>query len=173
MNTVEYFLATTKELHVRIFEAVKDLTNEELHFRPLNKGNPIAFIFWHAVRTEDLVINGWLQKKPPIWNAEGWDKKFGMDPRIQGTGMPAEQAALVRIQDLNEFLKYAQKVFQATEAYVAGLKEEVLGEVRDLPVLGKRNLYQVIGGTVLSHGSNHIGEIWYVKGLQGLKGSPV
>jgi hypothetical protein len=173
MNTVEYFLAATKELHLRILDAVKDLTQEQLHFRPLNKGNPIAFIFWHAVRTEDSVINGLLQKKLPIWNAEGWDKKFGMDPRIQGTGMTAEQAASVRIQDLNEFLKYAQKVFQTTEAYVAGLKVEALDEVRDLPVLGKRNLYQVIGGTVLSHGSNHIGEIWYLKGLQGLKGCPM
>ena len=86
MNTVEYFLAATKELHERIFESVKDLTQEQLHFRPLNKGNPISFIFWHAVRTEDAVINGLLQKKAPIWNAEGWDKKFGMDPRAQGRG---------------------------------------------------------------------------------------
>jgi hypothetical protein len=114
-----------------------------------------------------------LQKKAPVWNAEGWDKKFGMDPRAQGTGMTAEQAASVHIQDLDGFLKYTQNVFRATEAYLAGLKEEVLGEVRDLPVLGKQNLYQAIGGVVLSHASGHLGEIWYVKGLQGLKGSPI
>jgi len=173
MNTVEYFLAAAKELHDRLFEAVKGLSNEQLHFRPLGKGNQIAFIIWHCVRTEDSVINFMLQKKAPVWNAEGWDKKFGMDPRAQGTGMTAEQAASVHIQDLDGFLKYTQNVFRATEAYLAGLKEEVLGEVRDLPVLGKRNLYQVIGGIVLNHGSGHLGEIWYVKGVQGLKGSPI
>lgn len=173
MNTVEYFLAAAKDLHNSFFESVKDLNNEQLHLRPLGKGNHIAFIIWHYVRTEDSVINFLLQKKAPVWNAEGWDKKFGMDPRAQGTGMTAEQATSVRIQDLNEFLKYSQNVFRATEAYVSGLKDEALSEVRDLPVLGKRNLYQVIGGTVLNHGSNHLGEIWYVKGLQGLKGSPM
>lgn len=173
MNTVEYFLAAAKELHNSLFESVKGLSNEQLHFQPLGKGNHIAFIIWHCVRTEDSVINFMLQKKAPVWNAEGWDKKFGMDPRAQGTGMTAEQAASVQIQDLDGFLKYTQNVFRATEAYLAGLKEEVLGEVRDLPVLGKRNLYQVIGGIVLNHGSGHLGELWYVKGVQGLKGSPI
>ena len=173
MNTVDYFVAAAKGLHDSLLESVKGLSNEQLHFQPLGRGNHIAFTLWHCVRTEDAVINYLLQKRAPVWNAEGWDKKFGMDPRAQGTGMTAEQAASVRIKDMDGFLKYTQNVFQATEAYLAGLKEEVLGEVRDLPWLGKQNLYQVIGGVVLNHGSGHLGEIWYVKGLQGLKGSPM
>ncbi len=152
MNTVDYFLAALKELHDSLLQSAKELSNEQFYFRPLGRGNHIAFTLWHCVRTEDAVIHYLLQKKAPLWNAEGWDKKFGMDARAQGTGMTAEQAASVRIQDLDGFLKYTQNVFQATEAYLAGLKEEILGEVRDLPLLGKRNLYQVIGGIVLSHG---------------------
>lgn len=173
MNTVDYFLAAAKELHDSLLESVKGLSNEQLHFQPLGRGNHIAFILWHCVRTEDVVINFLLQKKAPVWTAEGWDKNFGMDARAQGTGMTAEQAAAVRIQDLDEFSKYTQNVFRATDAYLAGLKEEVLGEVRDLPWLGKQNLYQVVGGVILGHGSGHLGEIWYVKGLQGLKGCPI
>jgi uncharacterized damage-inducible protein DinB len=173
MKTVDYFRAAAKELHDSLLEAVKELSNEQLHFRPLGRGNHIAFTLWHCVRTEDAVINYLLQKRAPVWNAEGWDKIFGMDARAQGTGMTAEQAAAVRIQDLDAFLKYTQKVFQATEAYLAGLKEEDLNEVRDLPVLGRQNLYQTIGGIILNHGAGHLGEIWYVKGLQGLKGCPI
>ncbi len=45
--------------------------------------------------------------------------------------------------------------------------------MRDLPFLGKQSLMQTLGGVVLSHGANHLGEIWYAKGLQGLKGSPI
>ena len=171
MNTVEYFAAATQDLHTALYDAVKDLTSEQLHFRPIGKGNHIAFLLWHYVRTEDAVINGLFQKKAMIWNAEGWDKKFGMDPRAQGTGMTAEQAASLRLADLSAFLQYSQKVFQATEAFIAGIKPEAWDEVRDLPMLGKRNVYQLIGGIVLSHGANHLGEIWYIKGLQGLKGS--
>jgi len=173
MGSVKYFRAAMKDLHNSLSESVKGLSNEQLHFRPLGKGNHIAFIIWHIGRTEDAVINFLWQKKPPVWNAEGWDKKFGMDPRAQGTGMTAEQAASIRIQNLGEFSLYMEKVFRTSEAYLEGVKEEDLGEVRDLPVLGKRSLYQVIGGIILHHGAEHLGEIWYIKGLQGLKGSPI
>lgn len=87
--------------------------------------------------------------------------------------MTTEQAASIRIPDLGEFSKYMENVFRASETYLDGVKEESLAEVRNLPVLGKRNLYQVMGGIVLQHGSGHLGEIWYTKGLQGLKGCPI
>jgi len=173
MGTLEYFHSAAQELHENLKESLKGLTDEQLHFRPMGKGNHIAFILWHLVRTEDSVINFLLQKKQPVWNAEGWDKKFGMDARAQGTGMTPEQAAAIKISAPEEFLKYTEKVFRATEAFLGGIKEEDLAEVRDLPVLGKRNLYQVIGGITLQHGAEHLGEIWYIKGLQGLKGSPI
>jgi hypothetical protein len=162
-----------KTLHERLTDAVRDLTDEQLHFRPLGKGTHIAFLFWHAVRTEDSVVNVLLQKKPPLWNSEGWDKKFGMDPRAQGTGMSAEQAAGLRIPNPADFLKYAEKVFKASEAYLEDLKEEEMDRVEEFQFLGRRSFGSVIGGIILSHGAGHLGEIWYVKGLQGLKGSPV
>ncbi len=173
MGALDFFRPSLKTLHGNLMDAVKDLTDEQLHFRPLGKGNPIAFIFWHVVRTEDSVVSFFLQKKPPLWNAEGWDKKFGMDSRAQGTGMSAEQAAAVRISDLAEFLKYSVKVFAASESYLESLKEEELDRVEEFQFLGKRSFGSVIGGIVLNHGSGHLGEIWYVKGLMGLKGSPV
>ena len=173
MSTIDYFRSAVKEMHKNYFEAIKDLTGEQLHFRPLNKGNHIAFMIWHYVRTEDMVLNFLLQKKTPVWNAEGWDKKLGMDPRAQGTGMTDEQAAAIKIQDMGEFSKYMESAFKSTETYLDGVKDEDLDQVHDLPVLGKRSLYQLIGGTILQHGASHMGEIYYVKGVQGLKGSPV
>jgi len=173
VSAFDFLRSSVKVLHRDFRDAVKDLNEEQLHFRPLGKGNSIAFILWHMVRTEDSVMNFLLQKKPPVWNAEGWDKKFGMDSRAQGTGMTAEQAAAIRIGSLDEFLKYTENVFQATEAYLDIVKEADLEPVQEFPFLGKRSGYQVIGGVVLQHGSEHLGEIWYVKGLQGLKGCPL
>jgi hypothetical protein len=173
MSTIDYFRSAVKETHKNYFEAVKDLTEEQLHFRPLDKGNHIAFILWHFVRTGDLVLNFLLQKKTPIWNAEEWDKKLGMDPQAQGTGMTDEQAAALRIQDMSEFLKYMENAFKSVEAFLDGVKDDDLDQVHELPVLGKRSMYQLIEGTILQHGASHMGEIYYVKGLQGLKGSPV
>jgi uncharacterized damage-inducible protein DinB len=173
MNTIEYFRGAMKEGHKTLFAAVNDLTDSQLHFRPLGAGNSIAFIYWHYVRTEDIMVHLFLQNKKPVWNAEGWDRIFGMDPKSQGTGMTAEQAAAIRIQNLGEFLKYAERVFQASEAFLETLPEESLNEVKEYPVIGKRSARQVLGGMVLGHGAGHLGEIWYVKGLQGLKGSPI
>lgn len=173
MGAVDYFSQAVKSLHESLFQAVEGLSDEQLHFRPLDRGNHIAFIIWHLVRTEDSVINFLLQKKTPVWNAEAWDKKFGMDPTAQGTGMTDAQAAAIRIADLEAFRGYMKNAFKSIEDYLAGLKDQELDEVYDMPVLGRRSLYQTIGGVILQHGSNHLGEIWYVKGLQGLKGSPI
>ena len=173
MGTLDFLRTSTKKLHNDFRDAIKDLKEEQLHFRPLGKGNHIAFALWHLVRTEDSVINFFLQRKAPVWNTEGWDKKFGMDPRAQGTGMTAEQAAAVLIQSLPDFSKYMENVFKASEAYLATLKEADLDRVEEFQFLGKMSFGQVIGGVVLNHGSQHLAEIWYVKGLQGLKGSPI
>ena len=173
MGALDFFRTSTKNLHKDFRDAVKDLNGEQMHFRPLGKGNHIAFALWHLVRTEDSVINFLLQKKAPVWNAEGWDKKFGMDPRAQGTGMTAEQAAAIRIQSLPDFLKYMENVFKASEAYLDTLKEVDLDRVEEFQFIGKRSVGQLIGGVILQHGAGHLGEIWYVKGLQGLKGNPI
>ncbi len=173
MGSVDYFRSAMKNLHQSLNDAVQGLTEEQLHFRPLDRGNSIAFIIWHCVRTEDSVLNFLLQKKTPVWNAEGWDKKLDMDPRAQGTGMTTEEAAAVRIKDFAEFSKYMSNAFRVTEKFFENLNDEDLDQVHELAVLGKRKLYDVIGGTILQHGANHLGEIWYIKGLLGMKGSPV
>jgi hypothetical protein len=173
MKTIEYFRDAMKDAHRDLAAAVKDLTDAQLHFRPLGAGNSIAFTFWHYVRTEDIMVNLLLQNKKPVWNVEGWAQKFGMDPKSQGTGMSAEQAGAIRIQDLGEFLKYMERVFQVSEAFLDGLPEESLDEVKAYPAIGTMSMRQVIGNIVLDHGTGHLGEIWYVKGLQGLKGSPI
>ncbi len=173
MNTIEYFRGAMKEMHKSLGGAVKDLTDKQLHFSPLGTGNSIAFTFWHYVRTEDIIIHMSLQNKKPIWNVEGWYQKFGMDPKSQGTGMTAEQAGAIFIKDPGEFIKYSEKVFQSCEEFLASMPEEALEEIKESSALGKRSVRGVIGEILLRHGAGHLGEIWYVKGLQGLKGSPV
>ena len=172
MSTIDYFRSAVKDMHKNYIEVVKDLTDEQLHFRPLDKGNHIAFILWHYVRTGDMVLNFLLQKKSPVWNEEEWDKKLGMDPQAQGTGMTDEQAADIKIQDMSQFSKYMENAFKSVETFLDGVKDEDLDQVHDLPVLGERSNYQLIEGLILQHGAGHMGEIHYVKGLQGLPGSP-
>jgi len=173
METLNYLRSAAKRLHKDLAQAVGDLSEAQLHFRPMDKGNPIAFMIWHCVRTEDIVVNAFLQKKAPVWDAEGWAQKAGVDAKGQGTGMPDAQASALRIGNPEPFRRYMETAFQATEAYLEGLQEQDLATIHDMPMLGKMTVLQTVGGVVLHHGAGHLGEIWYVKGLQGLKGSPM
>jgi hypothetical protein len=173
MDTLSFLRSAAKRLHKDLTQAVGDLGEAQLHFRPMDKGNPIAFMIWHCVRTEDIVVNAFLWKKPTVWDSEGWAQKAGVDAKGQGTGMPNDQAAALRIGNPKEFCSYMERAFQATDAYLEALQEQDLATIHDMPMLGKMSVLQTVGGVVLHHGAGHLGEIWYLKGLQGLKGSPI
>ena len=86
MNTVEYFLTAAKELHKNLLESVEGLNNDHLHFRPLGRGNHIAFTLWHCVRTEDAVINYLLQKRRRCGTPKGGIKNSGWMPEHKEQG---------------------------------------------------------------------------------------
>ena len=87
--------------------------------------------------------------------------------------MTAEEAAKIRLPSSAEVMSYLKLVWQNTEGYLAGLDEAKLTEEIELRGLGKRTYEQILGNTLMTHGYSHLGEIWYVKGLQGMKGSPI
>ena len=61
MTFVELLRSPLERLHMSLEEAVKDLTTEQLHWRPSEGCNHIAFSLWHYVRTEDNLIRFVLQ----------------------------------------------------------------------------------------------------------------
>jgi hypothetical protein len=173
MSSKPFLLISLANLHKDLNDAIQDLTPEQLNWRSPNGGNSIAFIIWHFSRTEDNLIQFALQRQPTVWMDQGYDKKFGLDPRAQGTGMPPEEAAKIRLPSSAEVMPYLKSVWQNTEAYLAGLDEAKLTEEIELRGLGKRTYEQILGNTLMTHGFSHLGEIWSVKGLQGMKGSPI
>lgn len=84
-----------------------------------------------------------------------------------------EVRALLRRQfrfdlDLAVVREYAQFVYAATDDFFAGAPEEKLLEEVEGPV----GRVLVVGDIMLSHVSEHWGEIVALKGVQGLKGLP-
>ena len=165
MDSVAYLKIGLKKVHTNLLASVNALSDDQLHFNPMDKGNSIAFLFWHMVRTEDLVFNMMVRKQKPIWNAQGWDTKLNMDPKSQGTGMSDEDARKVRITNMADFLAYTDVVFQDTQQYVEGLTEEDMGKELETP-MGKMTLLDILGGMTIDHCTGHIAEIEYIKGLQ-------
>ena len=66
MNAIEFIQSAITELHSVMIDDVKVLTQEQLAWKPAPKANPIGFLFWHYMRTEDNIIQG-FQRKTSIW----------------------------------------------------------------------------------------------------------
>ena len=173
MSQLLFIQESLANLHKSIDDAVKDLTREQAHWRAANGGNHIAFVAWHYTRTVDNIVRFVLQRKPTIWMEGKWDERFGLDSKAQGTGMSPEEAAAVSISDLPDFATYMGQVWQETQSYLAALTEEDLVQQMTIRPLGDMALGHVLGNVLMTHGYTHLGEIYTLKGLQGLPGSPV
>jgi hypothetical protein len=173
MSLVGFVRDSLDGLHKSLDDAVRDLTVEQLHWRANGKGVHIAFAVWHYARTEDNVIQFALQRKPTVWMDGKWDEKFGLDQRAQGTGMSEEDAAKVRLTSAGDFLTYAQAVWKATDEYLSGLDDAQLEQKVPMGRMGEMPLSRLLGNTLMTHGYTHLGEVYLLRGLMGLKGGPV
>lgn len=173
MSLIPFLRESLRELHRALEEAVGDLTPEQLHWRPEGVGNHIAFNLWHYVRTEDNVVRFVLQRRPTAWMEGGWHERFGLDSKAQGTGMPPEAAVAVRLPSVAAFQPYMAAVWQASEAYLDAADEGEMERPVKIWPHGERPARLVLGNVCLTHGHTHLGEIWHLRTLQGLKGSPI
>lgn len=158
-------------MHALLDKAVEGMTAEHLNFRPKEGGVSGFFSLWHYVRTEDNIINWVTQRQPTVWMNGGYDEKFGLPRNSQGTGMTEAEANAVQIRDVPHWHEYQQKVWAATDAYLASMSPEEFDTRRVvIKPLPEMSLWDGIFGVCLSHGYRHVGEIEYVRGVQGLGG---
>ena len=129
------------------------------------------FSLWHYVRTEDNIVNFVVQREPTVWLKGEYDQCFGLHRTGQGTGLTAEEANAVRIADVPAWHEYQQKVWQATDDYLASMSPAEFESRRvTIKPVGEMSLWDGLFGMCLSHGYRHVGEIEYVRGVQGLGG---
>ncbi len=172
MSTPHAILRSSmRSMHALLDKAVDGMTAEQLNFRPQEGGVSAFFSLWHYVRTEDNIINWVAQQKPTVWLEGGYDQAFGLPRTSQGTGMTVEEANAVQIRDVGKWREYQQGVWAATDAYLAALSPEEFDQRQvTIKPLGPMSLWDGIYGMCLSHGYRHVGEIEYVRGVQGLGG---
>ena len=147
-----------------LWEAVQDLTPEELAWQPGPAANPIGWMLWHNLRVEDMWIQFFIQGEPELWERDGWHEKFGLPTRDNGFGHTPEQVANFPALDLAELLRYGEAVRAGTLAYLRGLTPEDFDRIPrerrpNLSVAGVMRL-------LLGEFYQHQGQIAYLKGLQ-------
>jgi len=171
MTLVEFLRESLEQMHGQYDEMLRDLTPEQLHWTASDRSIHIAFAAWHAVRTEDNIINFVLRRQSTVWLECGYDQKWGLDRIHQGTGWTLEQARALRLPSAQEFLEYARRVWQSTDEFLRGIDDDYLEQTVTIRPLGEMKVRRAIGTVCLTHCCTHLGEIQHLRGLQGLRGA--
>jgi len=164
VNCIEFIQAAITEFHRSIVTEVKDLTPEHLAWKPADGANPIGFIFWHITRTEDTIIHRFLGK-PAIWESENWQEKTGMPAPPKGH--PPEEIEKAGALPLAQVMAYAEAVHKNTDEYLKTLDDLKL-DFAPTPERPNFTVGMMIRNFMIAHGWWHLGEIKYLKGLQGM-----
>ncbi len=166
MTAIEFIQIAVADLHGAMIGDVKVLTQEHLAWKPAPTANPIGFLFWHYIRTEDNMFQS-FRGKPSIWESEQWYEKLGMDATPQGTGFQEPAVEKVAALPLSELMAYAERVTISTEEYLKSLDDAGLDHILD-PERPRRTIGMIVRNFILAHGWWHLGEIKYIKGMQGM-----
>ena len=166
-------LVKTRErvVHERLLGIVADLSDEQVGWRPSAAAHSIGFTLWHCGRTDDNVQAD-LSGKPLVWETGAYAARWSHPERGVGTGWEDERAASLPLPPRSELVDYCRAVFDAVDAAAAALDEARLSEtVRSRFSGGKDAMLGDILIRSLDHDNRHLGEIEYIKGLLGLRGT--
>jgi hypothetical protein len=128
----------------------------------------IASVYAHMVFSEDAIINGMLQGKPPMFQSDGWEAKTGV--KAIPPSMNVDWAKSLKM-DFPKFQEYAKAVFANTDSYLANLSDADLEKKVQTPI-GEQTIGWAVTTLLGTHFPQHAGEIAALKGVQGLKGLP-
>jgi len=159
-----------RQTRERALVVVKDLTDEQLAWRPTPSAHSIAFTLWHMARTEDNYQND-VNGRGTVWAHGGFAQKWDYPEKGVGTGWEDERAASLWMPGKDRLLEYVSAVFAACDEAADALDEATLNEVRRSGFLGRDEILgEVLLGSI-THGNRCLGEMEYIKGLMGLRGT--
>ncbi|HXF63501.1 MAG TPA: DinB family protein [Caldilineaceae bacterium] len=149
---------------------MQDVSPELAHQHQAGKAHPIGAEYVHVVTAEDYFIHVILGGGAPLM-ASSYAGKTGFD-QMPPAGDWSDWARQVKV-DFEPFRQYAQAVYAATDAYLAGLSDADLARPVDLSVLnlGQQNVGFTLS-IILLNAAAHAGEISALKGVNGLRGYP-
>lgn len=167
-----------KLTHQLLLKVVDGLDDEQLAWRPMPRAHSLGWTLWHLARTADAF---WASvpdtdPKQQLWQREDLARKWGLDEALLGTnglgtGVDDEVAAKLRPPAAPALMDYARRTFGALDAVIDRMDDplwcrEHTSTFFDGPATVGRSVMASIG-----HDNRHLGEMEYIKGLMGLRGS--
>jgi hypothetical protein len=162
--------AKCRQGHERILAVAEPLSQEQLGWRPSGTAHSIGFALWHTARADDNVqadlTGGELE-----WVSGRWAARWGHPERGVGTVWDDARAAALPLPPKDELFEYARRVFAAVDAAADGIDDERLSLAVTSRFIGGPSSAGDVLATCVVHDNRHLGEMEYIKGLLGLRGS--
>ena len=159
-----------RQTHERVLKLVDELTDEQLRWRPSAKAHSIGWTLWHIARADDNVL--FDLSGASLWRSGAYAARWKHPERGSGTGWEDEEAASLPLPAKDELLTFAREVFAAVDLARVGLDEaRFADEIAESRFLSERTTKGGVVGAELTHDNRHLGELEYIKGLLGLRGT--
>ena len=161
-----------RQAHERLVALITDLGDAQLSWSPTPHAHSLAFAMWHITRCDDNYLRVHIGGRPEIWQEEGWADSLGLDAVTTGMLLSDEEAAGLRLPGKEGLLAYARRVWDEVEVFVAEQGPKELAQpVNHVERTKGLTVGQVIMTHIYGHDNRHLGEMEYLKGLLGLRGS--
>ena len=151
-------------LRDEVKKAVEGISEGEAYSQPAPDPNHIGWLVWHMARVEDYWLNGVLSGIEQVWNSQGWDEKFDMDPEDRGAGQTIDQVKAMPHVPLNDLIAYFDAVRESTSKAIASLTEEDLDRQIEHPRFGVITGAWLVGHIIVEE-SQHTGQVALVRGM--------
>jgi hypothetical protein len=166
MDCKDLVLDGFSRIHGIVNMSLKNMTAEQLVFRPEEQANTVAWLAWHLTRVQDDHVSD-LAEREQAWIAGGWHTKFGKPAERKDTGFRynADQVLSIKPDGPQLLLDYHNAVYARTCEYVGGIScadmDRVLNEPQwnPMPTVGVRLI------SVISDNTQHAGQIAYLRGI--------
>jgi hypothetical protein len=165
MNGTDVLIDGLDRVRGGVHRLVDGLDPDELTYQPRPGANTIGWQVWHLTRGTDAQVAD-LDDTSQLWTTGGFAERLGFDPDPGDTGYghTPEQAAAVRIDQMDLMLGYLDEVIARSVARLRRLSDEDLDRVVDRnwepPVTEGVRWVSIIGDCL-----QHIGQANYVKGM--------
>jgi uncharacterized damage-inducible protein DinB len=165
MELKEYLKLELEGLERGLKRVLDGLNQEEITWRPSSGSNSIGLILFHTARSEDSFIHARLKAEPELWVTGQWYKKLNMAENEIGSHYTIDQVNAFKPPKLADLVEYYTAVHNQTMDYLKTLTAENFDKTIDMPRRGETKVAAVFS-IIVSHTSQHIGEVSYLRGLQ-------
>ncbi len=165
MELKDYIRMELDGLERGVTRVMNGLTQQELAWRPSSGCNSIGLILFHMTRSEDSFVQARIQNKPEVWETEKWYKKLNLAENEAGAHYTVAQVNAFPVPALKDLLSYHSAVRARTMDYLGSTIPAIFDNKITMSRFGEVTVAGIFS-MVVSHISQHIGEISYLRGLQ-------